>query len=125
MGRTRNLTALFAAGRLAFGVGLLAAPATISRGWIGPDAERAPVKIALRGVGGRDIALSAGALASLGDRERLQLWLAGAIVADLCDTASTLAAPGGSLPDNARWGTVALGGGAALAGAALLRAVRS
>ena len=37
---------------------------------------------------------------------------------------STLAAPASSLPGNARWGTVALGGGSALAGALLLAGLK-
>ena len=46
------------------------------------------------------------------------------MVSDLTDVASTLAVHPDSLPDNARWGTVVLGGGSALAGAALIAAVR-
>ena len=37
---------------------------------------------------------------------------------------STLAAPAGSLPGNARWGTVAVGGGSALAGGLLLAGLK-
>lgn len=122
MSRTRTLTAAFALGRLAFGAGLIASPGRVASGWLGADAERAPVQVAIRGLGARDIALSAGALASLRDTEALRRWLAGAILADLCDVVSTLVTPGSVLPGNARWGTVALGGGSALAGAALLAA---
>jgi len=122
MSRTRTLTAAFALGRLAFGAGLIASPGRVASGWLGADAERAPVKVAIRGLGARDIALSAGTLASLRDTEALRRWLAAAILADLCDVVSTLVTPGSVLPGNARWGTVALGGGSALAGAALLAA---
>ncbi len=121
---TRTLVALFATGRLLFGVGLLARPGKLAAGWIGEDGEREPVKVVLRGLGARDVALSAGALTSLGDDDRLALWLAGAILGDLADVASIFIPPASSLPDNARWGTVALGGGAAAAGVALLRRVR-
>ncbi|MGI9080844.1 MAG: hypothetical protein ACR2FZ_01010 [Thermoleophilaceae bacterium] len=123
MSRTRTLTTAFALGRLAFGAALLASPARVASGWLGADAERAPVQIAIRGVGARDIALSAGTLATLNDAEALRRWLAGAILADLGDVVSTLLTPGSVLPGNARWGTVALGGGSALAGAALLATV--
>ncbi|CAN5166212.1 hypothetical protein BH20ACT20_BH20ACT20_05510 [soil metagenome] len=123
MSRTRKLTALFALGRLAFGAGLVASPERVASSWLGDDAQRAPVKIVVRAVGARDIALSAGTLASLRDADALRRWLAGAILSDLCDVVSTLATPGSALPGNARWGTVALGGGSALAGAALLVAV--
>jgi len=123
MPSTRTATTLFALGRLAFGVGLVASPQRVASGWVGKDAERSPVKLVIRGLGARDVALSAGALASMGDRGALRTWLAAAILADISDVGSTLAAPVGSLPGNARWGTVALGGGAALAGVGLLAAL--
>jgi len=124
MPSTRQLTAAFALGRLAFGVGLMGRPDRVASGWIGKDAERGAVKIVLRGLGARDVALSAGALAALGDDDRLAHWIAAAIGCDLSDVVSTLAAPPDSLPGNARWGTVALGGGAALAGALLLAGIK-
>ena len=124
MPSTCQLTAAFALGRLAFGVGLMARPGRVASGWIGSDAERDTVKIVLRGLGARDVALSVGALAALGDEDRLAHWVAAAIGCDLSDVVSTLAAPPGSLPGNARWGTVGLGGGAALAGALLLAGLK-
>ncbi len=124
MTRTRTLIALFAAGRMAFGAGLLAAPERVAGGWIGDDAAREPVKIAVRGLGVRDIALSAGLLASMGDDDTLATLLGFIVLCDLGDVAATLAAPGAALPGNARWGTVAMAGGAAAAGAALAAAVK-
>ncbi|MBA3304915.1 MAG: hypothetical protein H0U25_03195 [Thermoleophilaceae bacterium] len=120
----RQLTTAFALGRLAFGAGLMARPERVASGWVGKDAERGAVKIVLRGLGARDVALSAGALAARGDEDRLAHWIAAAIGCDLSDVVSTLAAPPDSLPGNARWGTVALGGGAALAGALLLAEIK-
>jgi len=124
MPSTRTLTTAFAVGRLAFGAGLLAAPGRVAKGWIGSDAEHEPVKIVTRGLGARDIALSAGVLAFLDDDDTLASLLAFTVLCDLCDVASTLAAPADSLPGNARWGTVAMAGGAAAAGAALAVAVK-
>ena len=124
MPSARQLTAAFALGRLAFGVGLMARPDRVASGWVGMDAQRGAVKIVLRGLGARDVALSAGALAALGDQDRLAHWIAAAIGCDLSDVVSTLVAPPDSLPGNARWGTVALGGGSALAGALLLAGIK-
>lgn len=124
MDRTDTLTALFALGRLAFGAGLVASPGRFASGWLGRDAERPPVKIAVRAVGARDLALSAGTLAALGDRDALRPWIAGALLSDLGDVAATIATPRDALPRYAHWGTIALGGGSALAGLALLRAAR-
>ena len=122
MARTRTLTALFALGRLALGAGLLVNPERLASGWLGRDAARPPVQIVIRAVGARDVALSAGTLVTLGDRDVLRPWIAGAVLSDLGDLAATIAAPGGALPRNARAGTIALAGGSALAGLALLRA---
>ena len=124
MSRTQTLTAAFAALRLAFGAGLLAAPGRVARGWIGADAESEPVKIVTRGLGARDIALSAGVLAFLRDDDTLASLLALTALCDLGDVAFTLAAPAGSLPRNARWGTVTMAGGGAAAGAALAMAAK-
>jgi hypothetical protein len=124
MATRRHATIAFAASRIAFGVGLLAAPGTVAGRWLGEDAAREPVKVAVRGLGARDIALSVGALASLDDPDRLATWLAVTIASDLTDVAATLAVPSGQLPDNARWGTVALAGAGAAAGAALLAAAK-
>lgn len=120
MPSTRTLALLFGLARLAFGVGLIARPDKVASGWLGRDAQREPVKIAVRGVGARDVAISAGTLGALGDEGRLAHWIAAAIACDCADVVSTLLAPAGALPANARWGTLALGGGAALAGTALL-----
>ena len=124
MTRTPTLIAAFAAARLAFGAGLLALPDRLAKGWIGPDAESEPVKIVTRGLGARDVALSAGLLTFLDDEDALAVLLAFTVLCDLCDVGSTLAAPADSLPGNARWGTVAMAGGAAAAGAALAVAVK-
>lgn len=124
MDRIRAATIAFAAGRIAFGVGLIAAPERVAGGWLGPEAASGPAKIAIRGLGGRDVALSLGMLATLDDPDRLAPWLALTAGSDLTDVAATLAAPAGSLPDNARRGTVALAGAAAAAGVALCAAAK-
>lgn len=108
----------FAIGRIAFGVGLLAAPQRVAKGWLAADAERPPTQVAVRGLGARDVALAAGVVVAARERAALRPWLVGCLVCDLADIASTLAA-GSALPARARWGTVALAGSAAIAGAAL------
>ena len=124
MSNTRTALIAFAASRIAFGIGLVAAPAKVAGGWLGEDAKRPPTQIAIRGLGARDIALSVGMLATMDDADRLAPWLAVTIASDLTDMAATLAAPDEALPSRARMGTAALAGGAALAGAALLAAAK-
>jgi hypothetical protein len=118
-----KLTALVALGRLVFGVGLIAAPARVASGWLGDDAARPAAQVAIRGLGARDIALSAGTLTALGDNAQLRRWVLAAAAGDLSDVAIALATPSDALPANARWGTVALGGGTALAGLLLCAAL--
>lgn len=114
----RRTTIAFAAARIAYGVGLLAAPARVAEGWLGEDARRPPAQVAVRGLGVRDIALAGGAAVAAGRGAPVRPWLAACLACDLADIASTLAA-GGALSSRARWGTVALAGSAAAMGAAL------
>jgi hypothetical protein len=108
----------FAAGRIAFGFGLLAAPHKVASGWLAADAQRPPTQVAVRGLGARDVALATGVVLAARDGAALRPWLIGCLACDLADIASTLVA-GSALPARARWGTVALAGSAVIAGAAL------
>jgi hypothetical protein len=118
MSSTRKLSMVFAATRGLFGVGLIVLPSRMGTSWLGPDAERAPVHIPIRGLGARDVALAAGTiLAALADAP-LRPWLLGSLGSDLTDITSTLVV-GDALPRRARLGTVALGGISAAASAAL------
>lgn len=112
------LIAGFALVRVAYGAGVIAAPERVARGWIGDDAARAPVKIAIRALGARDVALSIGALAQA-DERGAGPWLLAAAACDCVDLAATLAA-GDALTQRARAGTAMLAGGSAVAGAALV-----
>lgn len=122
MTRTRQTALAFAAGRGAFGAGLIAAPARLAAGWIGGDAERRPPQVAIRGLGARDVAIAGGTVVATIAGQPLRPWLAAAAACDLSDIAVTYAA-GDTLPGRARIGTVALAGVSALAGAALIAAV--
>ena len=113
-----KLTIAFAAGRTAFGIALLAAPGRVGESWLGPVAKERPVHIALRGLGARDVALAAGATWAASRGEGLRPWLIGTAAGDLADLGATLAA-GDSIRPRARWGTLALAGSSASAGAAL------
>jgi hypothetical protein len=105
----------FALGRIAFGAGLLAAPERVAAGWLPGDAARPGTRVAVRGLGARDVALATGvALAA-----RKRPWLIACLACDLADIGATLAA-GEALPSRARWGTVALAGAAAAVGAGLI-----
>lgn len=106
-----------AAGRIGFGVALALSPERVTTPWLGTDAARPGTRVVTRGLGARDLALGAGALAATG--ADLPVWVAAGIVADAADLAATVAA-GDSLPLAGRVlvGAVAAGG-AALGGLAL------
>ena len=124
MSRSRTAAAVLATARLGYGIALTVAPERVASGWLGKDVKRPATKLAVHGLAARDIALSGGALAALHDEDALAGWVAAAIASDLSDIASTLAAPAGRLPANARWGTVALAGASAALGAAALAGLK-
>jgi len=118
------ITIALAAGRVAFGLALVGAPARIGSSWLGPDGERRSTHVALRGLGARDIALAGGAGWAAARGSAVRPWLLATVGGDLADIAATLAA-GDTLPQRARTGTVLLAGGSALAWAGLAAAVDS
>ncbi|HEX2071659.1 MAG TPA: hypothetical protein VHF90_08445 [Thermoleophilaceae bacterium] len=124
MSSSVKIGALLAAGRIAAGAALLASPGRLGAAWLGDAAARPATQLAIRALGARDIALGAGALTALGDERRLRRWIAVGAVCDLTDAGSAMATPSTALPDGARQATVAMGAGAALAGALAHRALR-
>lgn len=122
MTRERTTAAAVMALRVAYGAGLIAAPARLARRWLGPDAQRAPAQVPLRGLGMREIVLHAGGFAAaLGDRP-VRPWLAASIAGDLTDIAAT-AAGREELPSGAAAATAVVAGASALLSAAVLAAV--
>jgi hypothetical protein len=111
---------LYATGRLAYSAGLIFAPRRLAAGWLGKDAAAGTAaQIGLRGLAGRDLALSLGILVADARGRSARPWLALCAVGDLADLAATLVAPADDLPPNSRIGTIALAGSSALAGALL------
>jgi hypothetical protein len=80
---------LFAAGRVAFGAGMILAPRRVAHAWIGDDADRPPVELLVRAVGARDIVIGAGAIAALAGNQPAKTWLRAGVAADLADAAIT------------------------------------
>ena len=119
---TAPLIARFvAAGRIGFGVALIVAPERLTSVWLGSDAARPGARVLTRGLGARDLALGAGALAAADSQ--LQPWVAGAIVADVADLVATVAA-GTSLPRTGRALVGAVAAGGAVLGALALAGLR-
>ena len=122
MSAAAKSTALFAASRIATGAALIASD-RLAALWLGDDGTRPGPRLAIRALGARDIALGAGTLATLGDDAQLRRWVAASAACDFADAMSALATPSTALPAGARWGTVAMGGGAALFGALIHRSL--
>ena len=124
MDTRKAITIALAAGRAAFGVALVGAPARIGSSWLGPDGELRATHVALRGLGARDTALASGAAWAAGRGAAVRPWLIATVGGDLADIAATLAA-GDSVPRRARRGTLLLAGASALASTGLAVAVES
>ncbi len=104
--------------RVGYGLGLIAAPARLTRRWLGPAVEDAPVQVALRALGAREAILHAGALLALSRRAPLRPWLLASAAGDLTDVVAT-AAGRRRLPRRSTPATLAVGGGSALLSIAL------
>jgi hypothetical protein len=115
----RRLVIGYAALRIAYAVGLLAAPGRVARPWLGDDAGAAGGTVALRGLGARDLLLSAGALAAAASGSSARPWLAACAASDAVDLTATLVADGAGLPARSKPGTAVAAGTFGAAGAAL------
>lgn len=113
MDSTRIVATAVMALRIAYGVGLIAAPARLALRWLGPAGERAPAQVPLRGLGAREVVLHAGGLAAALRGAPLRPWLAASIVGDLTDIAATVGGRA-QLPEGAAAATAIVAGSSAL-----------
>ena len=114
----RSAAQQLAAGRIVVGLGLLVAPRLVGRAWIGDDADRPGATVFARALGIRDLLLGAFAL-----RSPIPHVVGACAAADAVDLVATLARRD-DLPATAVAGTVAVAGGATIAGLALAVALR-
>jgi hypothetical protein len=105
--------------RVAYGLALAVAPAKVAGNrWLGPGAGEAPAKVALRGMGAREVAVHGLALAALAKGGPVRPLLAVSVAGDLADvTAAALDRDG--LPESSALATAAVAGGSAAISAAL------
>ncbi|MYW05275.1 hypothetical protein [Streptomyces sp. SID3343] len=114
----RSATLVWAGARAALGVVALTEPARVSRPWIGDDADVTGNRVFARALGGRDLALGAGALYAAARGEGVRPWLLGSAAADLGDTVVTLSY-WSRLPPGRRAFIATLTAGSTLTGLAL------
>jgi hypothetical protein len=122
----RALAAGLSLNRVGFGAAYLFAPARAGKGWIGRAARDPATQVFARGHGARDIALGAGALATLMRRHprHARDWMCAQALADATDLVATLASRRRLPPKGFRFALLMTGGSTAVAGAsaALLEA---
>lgn len=94
-----TLTRIQAAGRLAFGAAMIAAPRVVGGGWIGADGRRDGATVITQALGIRDAALAVGLLTSAGG-SNAKPWILAGVASDTVDLAATLRARD-SLPGSA------------------------
>ncbi len=110
----RALVVAVAAGRTALGAAALALPRLVARPWVGAPADPAPSVLG-RALGGRDLALGAGALTAAARPPELRRWALAGALADTADVLGTLLRwP--HLPTRGRWAVLAAAGAAAAVG---------
>jgi hypothetical protein len=116
----RGLATSLARGRIAIGAAALAAPGLAGRVMFGRDGSRPGVRALARMLGGRDLVLGLGVVIALDRGAPVRGWLEACAVADTIDLVTcTLARE--QIPPATYVNTVALAGGAALAGLWLSR----
>lgn len=105
--------------RIAYGAGLLVAPAKLAGNrWLGAGAREPAALVGLRGLGAREVGLHGLALAGLLRGLPVRPLLAASIAGDLSDVASTAISRDG-LPEGSAVATAAVAGGSALLTAAI------
>ena len=115
----KSVTIGYALLRIGYAAALLAAPARTVRPWLG-DAGTVPGGgIAVRGLGGRDLVLSAGVAHAAASERSARLPLAACAASDAVDLVATLAADGDGLPAKSKPGTVLAAGSFGVLGAVL------
>ena len=114
MNALRATTAAYAATRLVYGLGLLAAPGRVGRRWLGDGLSDAAC-VGVRGLGARDAVIAAGAIAGAAGAWDPRPWLVASALGDSSDIGATLAASDAALPPRAKPATAAVAGAYAAA----------
>lgn len=116
-----NTFRLYAIGRLAFGAAAFVAPALVGRTLAGAGGATPDAKAFLRGMGGREVGLGLGLLASARMSAPVRPWLIAAVLADSSDLAG-IAGAWRYMPSSKRLVGLATAGGALTAGAIVFAA---
>ena len=86
----RELVQMLSFVRLVIGVGFFVMPRRLGRWWTGEEDISTTSRMALRSLGGRDVALAIGTLIALENDGNVRGWLEAGALADASDAVSTL-----------------------------------
>jgi hypothetical protein len=90
--KARDLAVGLAGGRIAIGVVSLLAPGLVGRAMMGPEGDSGGMRLLLRVLGARDLALGIGVLGALDRDAPVQAWLRASAVVDGLDAAGSVLA---------------------------------
>lgn len=116
----KDAATAIARGRIAIGAAALAAPGPGGRLMFGRDGSGPGIKTLIRMLGGRDLVLGLGVVIALDRGAPVRGWLEAGAVADTVDLVACVLARD-EMPRSAYLNTLALAGGAAIAGLWLSR----
>jgi hypothetical protein len=119
----RDVARVLAAGRAALGAGCVLAPGLAARASLGAEGRRPGAQVFARGLGVRDAVIGGIALHTLDHPQVGPRWQATCALIDAVDLTAVVVARRG-LPRRTLVGAVALAGGAVLAEAWAVRALR-
>jgi len=86
----RELVQMLSFVRLVIGLGFFLMPRRLGRWWTGEEDISTTSRMALRSLGGRDVALAVGTLIALENDGNVRGWLEAGALADASDAVSTL-----------------------------------
>jgi hypothetical protein len=118
--KPRDAATALARGRIAIGAAALVAPGPGGRLMFGRDGSGPGIKTLIRMLGGRDLVLGLGVVIALNRGAPVRGWLEAGAVADTVDLVACVLARD-EMPRSAYINTLALAGGAAIAGLWLSR----
>lgn len=107
-----NASRAIGAGRIAFGLALVAVPAKVGESWLGSGGTTPAAQVALRGMGIRDALIGMAQIHTAGDPERGYRWARTSAFGDITDLVATVVASR-DLPRSGVYGTGAIAGVAA------------
>jgi hypothetical protein len=109
---------------VAYGVALVAAPAPLTRRWLGDPADGDPTQVPLRGLGAREIIFHGAALAAALKGAPLRPLMLASMAGDVTDVVVSAAQRDG-LPDGALKAVALAGGGSAALSGVMAAVVES